>query len=121
MTDDGMPWRRALVAAVLWIVLAFCIWNVRFDWGVRVAASQYLNARLAYEQGRGPRVELADWMDRAIADSSRQATFSAAPAIGIAFGLTVFASRRRGGSRTPSATRNDTAEDLTRKTRNHAD
>jgi hypothetical protein len=121
MTDDGTPRRRALVAAVLWIVLAFCIWNVRFDWGLRVAASQYLNARFAYEQGRGPRVELAQWMDRAIADSTRQATFLAAPAIGIAFGLTVFVSRRRGGSRTRSATRKDTAEDLTRKTRNHTD
>ena len=106
MTDDGTPRRRALVAAVLWIVLAFCLWNVRFDWGVRIAASQYLNARFAYQQGRGPRVELAEWMDRAIADSSRHATLIAAPAIGIAFGLTVFASHRRGGSRTESAPRN---------------
>lgn len=96
MTDDGTPWRRALVAAVLWIVLAFCIWNVRFDWGVRVAASRYLDARFGYEHGRGPRVELAEWMDRAIADSARAATLLASPAIGVAVGLTVYAVRRRG-------------------------
>jgi hypothetical protein len=107
MTDDGTPRRRALVAAVLWIVLAFCLWNVRFDWGVRVAASQYLNARFAYEHSRGPRVELADWMDRSITDSGRAATLLASPAIGIAVGLTVLAIRRRGWKRTKATTRID--------------
>ena len=99
MTDDGTSWRRALVAAVLWLVLAFCIWNVRFDWGVRVAATRYLNARFAYEQGRGPRVELAAWMDRAITDSVRAGTLLASPAIGVAVGLTVYGLRRRGRGR----------------------
>ena len=103
MTDDGTPWRRALVAAVLWLVLAFCIWNVRFDWGIRVAASEYLNARFAYEQGRGPRVELAAWMDRAIADSGQAATLLASPALGIAFGLTAYGLRRRGRGWTRTA------------------
>jgi hypothetical protein len=100
MTDDGTPWRRALVAAVLWIILAFCIWNVRFDWGIRVAASEYLNARFAYEQGRGPRVELAESMDRAIEDSRRAATLLALPAVGVAVGLTLYALRRRRWTRT---------------------
>ena len=72
MTDDGTARRRALVAAVLWMVLAFCIWNVRFDWGVRVCASQYLNDRVAYLQGRGARVELADAMDRGVADARHE-------------------------------------------------
>jgi hypothetical protein len=99
MTDDGTPRRRAIVAAVLWFVLAFCIWNVRFDWGVRVAASQYLDARSAYLNGRGARVELADTMHRAIADSVRGATLLSAPVIGVAFGLMLYAARRRGSMR----------------------
>ena len=94
MTDDSPPRRRARVAAVLWLVLAFCIWNVRFDWGVRVCASQYLDARSAFQHGRGPRVELAQSMDKGIADSMRSATLLAAPAVGIAFGLAVAALTR---------------------------
>ncbi len=84
MTDDSPPRRRALVAAVLWLVLAFCIWNVRFDWGVRISASQYLKARGAYLDHRGPCVELAQSMDKGIADSMRRATLLAAPAAGVA-------------------------------------
>jgi len=93
MTDDGTSRRRALVAAVLWLVLAFCVWNVRFDWGVRVSASQYLDARSSYLQHRGPRVELAPSMDRGIADSALRATILAAPAVGVAIGLLMFALR----------------------------
>jgi hypothetical protein len=94
MTDDGTPRHRAIVAAVLWFVLAFCIWNVRFDWGVRVCASQYLDARSAYLKGRGPRVELAQSMNRGIAGSIRSATVLAAPAVGVAIGLAAVAVRR---------------------------
>ena len=95
MTDDGTPRRRGLVAAVLWLTLAFCIWNVRFDWGVRVCASQYLNDRFAYLHGRGPRVELADAMDRGVAEARHTATLLALPAAGIAAGLVIYAARRR--------------------------
>ena len=80
---------------MLWLILAFCIWNVRFDWGVRVCASQYLNARSEYLHGRGPRVELADSMDRGVADAIRSATLLALPAIGIVVALVVYALRRR--------------------------
>ena len=95
MTDDGTARRRALVAAVLWLVLAFCIWNVRFDWGVRVCASQYLTDRFASLHGRGPRVELADAMDRGVAEARHTATLLALPAAGIAAGLVIYAARRR--------------------------
>jgi hypothetical protein len=95
MTDDGPPRRRSLVAAVLWLILAFCIWNILFDWGVRVCASQYLNARSIYLHGHGPRVELAESMDRGITNSARSATILAAPLAGVAFGLIAYAARRR--------------------------
>src|SRR5262245_49747919 len=94
MTDDGTPRRRALVAAGLWLVLAFCIWNVRFDWGVRVCASQYLDARSSYLQHHGPRVELAQSMRRAVASSARSAAILATPAIGVAVGLVIVALTR---------------------------
>jgi hypothetical protein len=94
MTDDGAPRRRTLVAAVLWLVLAFCIWNVRFDWGVRLCAFQYLERRSAYLDRHGPPIELAAWMDRGIADSARSATMLAAPTVGIAVGLLGYAARR---------------------------
>jgi hypothetical protein len=93
MTDDSTP-RRALVAGVLWLVLAFCIWNVRFDWGVRVCASRYLDSRSAYLNHRGQRVELAQSMDEGVADSMRSATILAAPEVGLAVGLIVYAARR---------------------------
>jgi hypothetical protein len=94
MTDDGTPRRRALVAAVLWLALAFCIWNVRFDWGVRLCAFQYLGQRSASLQRHGPGLELAEWMNRGIAESFRSATILAAPAVGVAVGLIVYAARR---------------------------
>src|SRR5262245_32506714 len=93
MTGDGTPRRRALVAAGLWLVLAFCIWNVRFDWGVRVCASQYLDARSSYLQHRTPRVELARSMDRGVVESARSATILAAPAVVVAAGLAIVATR----------------------------
>jgi hypothetical protein len=93
MTDDGAPRRRAVIAAGLWFVLAFCIWQVRFDWGVRVCASQYLEARDAYLRGRGPRVELADAMHHGVTESARRATIEAAPAIVIGVVLTFTAAR----------------------------
>jgi len=93
MTDDGTRRRRAVIAASLWFVLAFCIWNVRFDWGVRVCASQYLEARDAYLRRRGPRVELGEAMHRGIAESARRATIVASPAIILAAVLTLVAAR----------------------------
>jgi hypothetical protein len=98
MTDDGTGRRRAVIAAGLWFVLAFCVWNVRFDWGVRVGASQYLQARDAYLHGRGPKIELADTMHRGVAASARCATIIATPAIVLGVVLTVIAARgnRRG-------------------------
>jgi hypothetical protein len=93
MTDDGTGRRRAVIAAGLWFVLAFCVWNVRFDWGVRVGASQYLQARDAYLHGRGPKIELADTMHRGVVASARCATLISAPAIVVGIVLTCLAAR----------------------------
>ena len=93
MTDDGTGRRRAFIAAGLWFLLAFCVWNVRFDWGVRVGASQYLQARDAYLHGRGPKIELAGTMHGDVDASAWYPTMIAMPAIIVGIVLTFVAAR----------------------------
>jgi hypothetical protein len=71
--------RRRLLAAGLWALLAFLVWNVRFDIGVRQSATRYLVARAVYLRGDGPRVEMAPQMRAGIAGAARAATLVAAP------------------------------------------
>ncbi len=78
--------RRAL-AASLWILLAFLVWNVRFDYGIRVAAAGYVNARTLYARGQGPLVEMASTMRAARSGSARAASGVAAPALAMAMWL----------------------------------
>jgi len=85
---------RRVVAAALWFVLAFLVWNVRFDYGVRVSARSYLNHRALYLRGAGPRVEMASAMRAGIGDSKRAATLLALPFTGVAVWLV--ATRLRG-------------------------
>jgi hypothetical protein len=81
--------RRRLFAAGLWALLAFLVWNVRFDLGVRQSATRYLVARGLYLQGRGPQVEMAPMMGEGVAGSARAATLIALPAAGVALWLVV--------------------------------
>jgi hypothetical protein len=78
----GSPSRRRLttiVAASLWLVLAFLVWNVCFDYGVRMAQFRFLGARTAFLRGTGPRVEMADTMSQGIGQSAWWATLACAP------------------------------------------
>ncbi len=93
MTGSSDPRRRVVLAALLWLVLAFCVWNVRFDYGVRVSADAFLAARTAYLRGRGPRVELKPAMTAGIAESARSATLIALPQVLVGLGLAWFARR----------------------------
>ena len=76
--------RRRLLAAALWALLAFLVWNVRFDLGVRQSATRYLVARGAYVQGKGSRIEMAPAMREGIAGSAKAASLVAAPALLVA-------------------------------------
>ena len=83
----GSPSRRRLttiVAASLWLVLAFLVWNVCFDYGVRMAQFRFLGARSAYLRGKGPRVEMADTMSQGIGQSAWRATLASAPCAAVA-------------------------------------
>lgn len=81
--------RRRLVAAALWFVFAFLVWNVRFDYGVRVGATRYLNQRALYLRSAAPPIEMASAMRATIADSARSATWISMPFAIVAIGLLV--------------------------------
>jgi hypothetical protein len=90
-----------LLAAGCWLVLAFCVWNVRFDYGVRVAASQFLAARPPRlhspvppigPHDRAP-IEMADAMRTGIDVSAQAATRLASPVAAIGVVLLAIAVR----------------------------
>jgi len=87
----GSPSRRRLttiVAASLWLVLAFLVWNVCFDYGVRMAQFRFLGARSAYLRGKGPRVEMADAMAQGITRSAYRADLACTPCVLVGLGIT---------------------------------
>ena len=88
---------RRIVAAALWFVLAFLVWNIRFDDGVRASARSYLGHRALYLRGAAPRVEIASAMRAGTAESARAATLLALPFAGVAVWLA--ATRLRGFGR----------------------
>jgi hypothetical protein len=86
---------RTALGAALWAVLALILWNVLFDYGVRITASRYLVARSAYLHGHGPRVELASAMHAGITSSLRIATALASPCVIVAGTLAAMARRKK--------------------------
>ena len=92
------PSRRRLttiIAASLWLVLAFLVWNVCFDYGVRMAQFRFLGARSAYLRGKGPRVEMADAMAQGIGQSAWSATLACAPCAAVGIVVALAGSQRR--------------------------
>ena len=85
---------RRILAAVLWFVLAFLVWNVRFDFGVRCSARSYINQRALFLRGAGPRIEMASAMRAGIHDSAAAATVLALPFTGVAVALAATRWRR---------------------------
>jgi hypothetical protein len=85
---------RRTLAAALWLVLAFLVWNVRFDYGVRASARSYLMQRALFLRGAGPRIEMASSMRAGIHDSAAAATVLALPFAGVAVVLAATRLRR---------------------------
>ena len=85
---------RRVMAAALWFVLAFLVWNVRFDYGVRLAGRSYLNHRALYLRGAEPRVEMASLMRAGIHDSAVSAAVLATPFACVALALVAARFRR---------------------------
>jgi hypothetical protein len=94
----GSPSRRRLttiVAASLWLVLAFLVWNVCFDYGVRMTQFRFLEARTAFLRGTGPRVEMADAMSQGIGQSAWSATLACAPCAAVGIVVAMAGCQRR--------------------------
>jgi hypothetical protein len=79
MKADRTAWERR-VAAGLWLLLAFVLWNALFDYGVRRAARDYLNQRQQYVDGLGSPVTIDAVMRPAI---SRSAWTASAWSVGV--------------------------------------
>jgi len=88
---------RQVFAAALWFVLAFLVWNIRFDFGVRATARSYLNHRALYLRDAAPRVEMAAAMCAGIRDSARAAMVVSLPFTGVAVWLAATRLRRFNG------------------------
>lgn len=57
---------RVRVAAALWMVLAFVVWNVVFDREVILAGRAYLAAAVRADADSRPPVLIAEWMRPAV-------------------------------------------------------
>ena len=99
---------RRVLAASLWILLAVLVWNVRFDYGIRVAAAGYVNARTLYVRGQGPSIEMGATMRAAAAASAVAATGAAMPVAAVALWLGATAALRSAAGR-PETRRRPTA------------
>lgn len=66
--------RAVRLAVVLWLLLAFAVWNVIFDRTLVLAGRRYVwAATIAARQG-GPFLRIDDWMRPAIAHGIRVAS-----------------------------------------------
>jgi hypothetical protein len=87
--------RSVKLAAVLWLVLAFLVWNVVFDRMLVLAGRRYSHAAAVAARQGEPYLTIDDWMRPAIHQAVIAASGSAAlvGAIGL-MGLTLAARRR---------------------------
>ncbi len=88
---------RRVLASALWVVLAFLVWNVRFDYGVRLSARSYLTSRALYLRGAAPPVEMASAMRAGVHASAGAATLLALPVLSVAVAVAAMRWRRFDG------------------------
>lgn len=83
------------VAAVLWVVWAFCVWNVVFDRVLVVAGRRYVYAAFVATRNADGYVLVDDWMRPAAARGFWTASAAAAAILAIGTAGLVAAGRRR--------------------------
>ena len=86
--------RKTTIAAVLWAVLAFVLWNVLFDRGVEHSAIAFVMQRGDDLARTGPRVDLWEAMTAGISESARHASILVLPCAAMAVALAAGAFRR---------------------------
>ena len=88
-----MP-RRARLAAALWLVLAFLIWNVVFDRILVLAGRRYSYEATVAVRERGTYLHIDDWMRPAIASGLWTASAAGIAITVVGLAAVVMASRR---------------------------
>ncbi len=86
--------RKTAIAAGLWAVLAFVLWNVLFDRSVEHSTIAFVIERGHYLAGAGPRVDLAEAMRAGIGRAATHASLFALPCAAMALALAGTAFRR---------------------------
>ena len=78
----------------LWLVLAFVVFTVRFDWQTKVVAQQFAAEQLArYQQGQ-PVVSINDGFRPRVHAEAKQARAWSGLILAVGTAATAFASRR---------------------------
>jgi hypothetical protein len=85
--------RSARVAAALWLVLAFLVWNVVFDRILVLAGRRYANAAATAVRERHAYLRIDDWMRPAITHGVHVATIAGLSVAVFGFVAVVIASR----------------------------
>jgi hypothetical protein len=80
---------------VLWLLFGFVVWNVVFDYEIRVATDDYLARQGAHDAGRGPSVPIDSVMHPAKIRGLTRASIWGGAAAAAGIGLTLIASRKR--------------------------
>jgi hypothetical protein len=87
--------RSARVAAALWLVLAFLVWNVVFDRILVLAGRRYSYAAGMAARHSSAYLRIDDWMRPAIAHGVRVASVAALAVAAVGLLAVAFASRRQ--------------------------
>lgn len=87
--------RRSLLALLLWIVFGLVAWNVAFDYGIRVAAQQYLWQEYDHRTHGRPGLRIDDVMRPAARASAVRATIIGG-GVAVVGAVLVLAANRRG-------------------------
>jgi hypothetical protein len=82
------------VAIVLWLILAFIVWNDLFDAYVRGGMYEYLARTALYEQGLASRVTIDEMMRPAIGKGLRVATIYGLATAAVGVGAVRWAAAR---------------------------
>jgi hypothetical protein len=87
--------RRLHWLIILWLLFGFVIWNVIFDYEIRVATDEYLALQGAHDAGRGPSVTIDAVMGPAKMRGLRRASAWAGAAAAAGIALTLAVARKR--------------------------
>jgi hypothetical protein len=99
---EGHAPRAARWAILIWIGVAFAVWNGFFDILVTRGEKQYLLAQARHELGLGPRPTLDEVMGRTIRDARTNASIWAGIVLAAGVTTTAMLTRARPRSRLSS-------------------